>query len=271
MRTKFLSILVCAMMAVFASACTNKTEKQAKDFAEAVNKHDTTKINQVLSPRTAIWSGVAFASINPEQIKPEKAGEGQFKVSTGSDSYFILSPGNDEAYKIIKVKNILTIDKEKVAKAVEKGLLTGDYDDIDAMVAVKKLDEQEAQQKKAAEAKAEKEKAIIGKLRRLYTLYVLGNNNFTASAADYCTARMRNKLEAANDYEGGGYAMWELRTGVQDGDGPSKVVDITPLSGGWYQVSYTDMGFSGKTKIKAIEKDGNILFDDYKYIGKKYF
>ena len=47
------------------------------------------------------------------------------------------------------------------------------------------------------------------------------------------------------------YSYWALRTGYQDG--PSKdssVEEIKPLGNGWYEVTYTDLGFRGITDVK---------------------
>lgn len=89
------------------------------------------------------------------------------------------------------------------------------------------------------------------------------DDDATAAIERRCTDKMKRKLAAAYDYEGEGYAVWELRTGAQDGDGDSKVNKIVALGDGWYRVEFTDMGLKGTKKIKAIEKDGQVLLDDY--------
>lgn len=59
------------------------------------------------------------------------------------------------------------------------------------------------------------------------------------------------------------YAYYALRTDAQDSkpgsDEESTVIDIEPVGDGWYIVSYLDMGWTGKTRIKVT--DGKI--DDY--------
>ena len=66
--------------------------------------------------------------------------------------------------------------------------------------------------------------------------------------------------------EGSCYAFYALRTEMQDSspdtDGVSKICDIELDGDGWYIVSYSDMGWTGKTRIKII--DGKI--DDYQRI-----
>lgn len=73
------------------------------------------------------------------------------------------------------------------------------------------------------------------------------------------------------DYEfdcedGSCYAFYELRTEMQDSnpdtDGSSKICDIELGRDGWYIVSYSDMGWTGKTRIKIT----NGKIDDYQRI-----
>lgn len=77
-----------------------------------------------------------------------------------------------------------------------------------------------------------------------------------------------------DDYEfdckdGSCYAFYALRTEMQDSnpgtDGASGICDIEPDGDGWYMVSYIDMGWTGKTRIKII--DGNKI-DDYQRISQ---
>lgn len=61
-------------------------------------------------------------------------------------------------------------------------------------------------------------------------------------------------------------AFYAMRTEMQDSnpetDGASMVNSIEPDGNDWYVVSYSDMGWSGKTRIKIA--DGKI--DDYERI-----
>lgn len=102
------------------------------------------------------------------------------------------------------------------------------------------------------------EAADIELLKQFYKKCVFG----TSSPKKYCTQKCLKKLAAAYDYDDGGYAVWEFRTGNQDGDGPSKVTDVQPAGDGWYTVSYRDMGAKGVTKVLVV--DGKI--DDYKRV-----
>ena len=60
--------------------------------------------------------------------------------------------------------------------------------------------------------------------------------------------------------------FYALRTEMQDSnpdtDGSSKICDIELGRDGWYIVSYSDMGWTGKTRIKIT----NGKIDDYQRI-----
>ena len=92
------------------------------------------------------------------------------------------------------------------------------------------------------------------------------DNDDTVKPEDYFTANALRKLQDAYEYdceEGTCYAFWALRTEAQDSkpgtDEVSQITTIDPAEDGWYIVSYTDMGWPGKTRIKIT--DGKI--DDY--------
>lgn len=91
----------------------------------------------------------------------------------------------------------------------------------------------------------------------------------TVKPEDYFTANALRKLQDAYEYDcesGTCYAFWALRTGAQDSkpgtDEVSQITTIDPAADGWYIVSYTDMGWPGKTLIKMT--DGKI--DDYESV-----
>lgn len=82
----------------------------------------------------------------------------------------------------------------------------------------------------------------------------------------YFTANALKKLQAAYDFDcddGPCYAFYALRTEATDSrpgtDEASMIYDILPVGDGWYIVSYSDMGWPGKTRIRA--ENGKI--DDY--------
>ncbi len=85
----------------------------------------------------------------------------------------------------------------------------------------------------------------------------------------YFTAKALKKLQ--DDYmfdcdEGPCYAYYALRTEAQDSKpdstGASQITGIEPTGDGWYIVSYLDMGWPGKTRLRVV--DGKI--DDYERI-----
>lgn len=89
----------------------------------------------------------------------------------------------------------------------------------------------------------------------------------------YFTENALKKLQNDYYYEYGdvcddvtGYAYYSLRTSAQDSnpesDGSSQILSIEPQENGWYIVSFSDMGWDGKTRVKI--KEGKI--DKYERI-----
>lgn len=101
--------------------------------------------------------------------------------------------------------------------------------------------------------------ADIALIRSLYSKCVFGGPN-DGYLKKICTRKVLGRLAAAFEYDGGGYAVWEFRSGSQDGDGPSKVTSVTPESDGWYKVSMLDMGARCTKRIRVT--DGKI--SDYR-------
>lgn len=78
----------------------------------------------------------------------------------------------------------------------------------------------------------------------------------------HCSAEVLKKLADDYEYEGGGYASWDFRSGYQDG--PSnrhEVISVEPLGDNWYQYSFYDMGIKGSHKIRVIQKDEDFVID----------
>lgn len=85
----------------------------------------------------------------------------------------------------------------------------------------------------------------------------------------YFTANALRKLRHDSDYECDEepcYAYYALRSAAQDSkpgsDETSRINNIKTEEDGWYMVSYSDMGWTGQTRVKIV--DGKI--DDYKRI-----
>ena len=78
----------------------------------------------------------------------------------------------------------------------------------------------------------------------------------------HCSAEVLKKLADDYEYEGGGYASWDFRSGYQDG--PSnrhEVISVEPLGDNWYQYSFYDMGIKGSHKIRVTQKDEDFVID----------
>lgn len=90
-----------------------------------------------------------------------------------------------------------------------------------------------------------------------------------ASPEMYFSAHALMKLQQDYTFDcdkGPCYAFYALRTEYQDSkpgsDETSRILEIEPAGDGWYTVSYCDMGWPGKTRIRIV--DGKI--DDYRRI-----
>ena len=105
---------------------------------------------------------------------------------------------------------------------------------------------------------------VVAKIQEFYKDYVFGRKDVTEEViAKYCTQKLAKKLADDYEYEGGGYAIWDFRSGAQDGDSDvQKVNNVEPLGEGKYKVNYNDMGIKGACTITVIIKDDNILFDE---------
>ena len=87
----------------------------------------------------------------------------------------------------------------------------------------------------------------------------------------YFTASALKKLKDNYDYDcedNNCYAYYALRTGEQDykpgTTGESEITDIESIGDNWYVVKYSDMGWSGMTRIKIIDgKIDDFIFDDF--------
>ena len=79
----------------------------------------------------------------------------------------------------------------------------------------------------------------------------------------YCTKKLAKKLADDYEYEGGGYAIWDFRSGYQDGESDIQTVEkIETLGDGKYKVFYNDWGTKGYCIISVVSEGDNILFDE---------
>ena len=111
---------------------------------------------------------------------------------------------------------------------------------------------------------AEMDAKAIEKIQEFYKSYVFGNEEATDAVINkYCTKKLAKKLADDYEYEGGGYAVWDFRSGAQDGDSDvQKVNSVEVLGEGKYKVSYNDMGTKGSCIISIVVEGDNILFDE---------
>lgn len=106
----------------------------------------------------------------------------------------------------------------------------------------------------------------IALIKNLYTNYILGTGDFYTVARKMCTPKLLKYLsdnywydkEPGEDY----FAMWMFRTGYQDGPGASKLIKIVPRGNNWYDIHYTDMGWSGLTTVRIVYVGGRPMFDE---------
>ncbi|MDE5969147.1 MAG: hypothetical protein K2G64_08600 [Muribaculaceae bacterium] len=114
-----------------------------------------------------------------------------------------------------------------------------------------------------ADNQAENE-AVLSDLYNSFVL-VMDNPDYKQlsekEADDFINAHiskeMQQQLRDLNDFDDDGLAFWELRTGVQDGDGETKLIAVTSLDDGWYRAEFVDMGTKGQKEFQV--KDGVIL------------
>ncbi len=86
------------------------------------------------------------------------------------------------------------------------------------------------------------------------TVVLFGSEPDSAAIAGFCTKGFMKQLADANDMDCGGYAVWLLRTGHQDGDDtPDKVTDVTAGNNNTVLVKYRDMGHRGATILRFAE------------------
>ena len=98
-----------------------------------------------------------------------------------------------------------------------------------------------------------------------FASYVFGTKNYVPAVKKHCTAKLQKQLKDNYEYDGEGYAIWNFRTGMQDGPSDiSKVTSVTALGNGLYKVNFIDMGIKGNRTLKIIDVNGTLKFDAIK-------
>lgn len=112
----------------------------------------------------------------------------------------------------------------------------------------------------------EKMSNINSFIESFYNEYIFGSNNFNDIAKNTCTPKLLKYLKESYDYECDGgecYAFWLFRSGAQDGiNDLSKVINVEVVGNGWYKITYFDMGYKYATKVKIVNINGTIMFDE---------
>ena len=94
-------------------------------------------------------------------------------------------------------------------------------------------------------------------IKDFYANYVFGAKNYVPA--------VKKHLKDNYEYDGEGYAIWNFRTGMQDGPSDiSKVTSVTALGNGLYKVNFIDMGIKGNRTLKIIDVNGTLKFDAIK-------
>lgn len=110
---------------------------------------------------------------------------------------------------------------------------------------------------------------LINTVYERFVFAIDAEDNGNCDPEKYFTPNALKKLQ--DDYEFDCpekfcYAYYALRTDAQDSkagsDETSRIHCIEPAGDGWYVVSYQDMGWAGKTRVKIVS--GKI--DDYERI-----
>lgn len=106
---------------------------------------------------------------------------------------------------------------------------------------------------------------IIQFIKDFYANYVFGTKNYVPAVRKHCTAKLQKQLKDNYVYDGEGYAIWDFRTGAQDGPSDvSKVTSVAALGNGFYKVDFIDMGIKGNRTLKIIDVNRILKFDSIK-------
>ena len=103
---------------------------------------------------------------------------------------------------------------------------------------------------------------VVALLTELYNDYVFGRKEFDRSAADYfCTKKMADELQAAYEYEGGGYAVWKFRTPAQDGAQGDGLKYVSKKAPNVYTAGIVDNGVKASADFYFACQNGDFKID----------
>ena len=127
-------------------------------------------------------------------------------------------------------------------------------------VSAEELAKQQAEEAAKAEA-VKQQTAEIAFIKSFYQKHVFGDSQ---SLTKKCTRSLLNKMAAAYDMDGGGYATWIFRSNAMDGSGASRVKSVTPQGNGWYRVKMSDMGHPCTKRVHVVNNNGVIQMNNVK-------
>lgn len=100
----------------------------------------------------------------------------------------------------------------------------------------------------------------MGFIRDMYEKVLYEDYGFLEK---HCTEGLLTKLSEAYDYEGDGYAVWEFRSGAQDGPSDEhSVISIEDQGDGWYRYVAMDMGLTFTKRIRLSHEGGKTMIED---------
>lgn len=103
-------------------------------------------------------------------------------------------------------------------------------------------------------------------LQELYDKYVFGNDGFGdfEDIVEHFSPKILTQLRDEFEYDGGGYAVWLFRTGMQDGpEDKSEVTSISTEDDDWYTVFFSDMGIKGSCRFQAKLVNGKVFVSKF--------
>ena len=107
------------------------------------------------------------------------------------------------------------------------------------------------------------EEQAPGRIKDFYLKYVYGGWEVSEGALrKYCTNRMVRKLRADYDYEGEGFAVWDFRAALDDGDfSVSSFQSVESRGDGVFRAHYKEFGKAGYCDVRMVMEDGKPMID----------
>lgn len=113
------------------------------------------------------------------------------------------------------------------------------------------------------------------KIKEFYRKFVFGVSTLNKeNITEYCTEKLKKRPCADYDFDKGeGYAVWDFRSGAQDGDTDAQTLtDVESLGDGKFKACYYDMGNVQSIILTVVFDGGNILFNEIesKYVLRNF-